>query len=144
MEYADDAASAASGGHSYSGPYFDGVQIKELNKGDLIAFDAVLGDYMRVAVILEVIYPKQAGVKVATIIRLRSPLVEIPKKDLGLDCGIRGHFVLRGEIEGESELGWIGLGADVRLTPNFRFESIKNIRVNGNLILSDSSNFLCH
>ena len=134
-----DVASVASNINPYHGPYFDGIQLKDLNKGDLVAFDAVLGENVKVVVVLDVIYPKQAGVKVATVIRLGDMLVEIPKKDLGLDRGIREHFVLTGEIEGESELGWIGLGADVRLTPNFKFEAVRNIRLNGNRVLFDES-----
>jgi len=144
MKDTGEVVSMTSDKYPYRGSYFDGIWLKDLNKKDLVGFDAILGNHTRVVVVIEVVYPKQAGVKVATVIRLGDILVEIPKKDLELDLGIRGHFVLRGEIEGESELGWIGLGADVRLTPNFKFEAVRNIRINGNRVLFDESASSCH
>lgn len=122
----------------YNCPYFNGIYVKDLKERDVVSFEGIVGSHIRVVVILMVTYPKQSGVEVVRVVRLGGLSVEIPLKDLGLDdnSGIRGHFVVRGEVEGESVLGWIGVGADVRLTPNLKFELVKRIHLNGNSIFS--------
>lgn len=130
---------------NYSSPRFDGVCIRQLQKGDTVLFEATVRGYGTVRVRIKVTLPKQGGVEIIRVIKTGKLHIEIPKKDLGLHQGFRGHFVLRGWIEGEGILGWVGRGADVFFTEQkqIRFKSVTNITLNDTLIVFPRTS-ACH
>ena len=114
-----------------------GIHIQMLKKGDIIKFETPRGgDGYASRVSLEVTHPKQGGVKVIQIVRFLGGLkLETAKDNFGRS--IADIFVVRGDKhDGKPpELGWIGIGADVYLTGNVAFGSIRNISINGSLLI---------
>ena len=129
----------------YSGPYYDGIYVNQLKKDDIVSFEATAGRFGIVRLRLKVTYPTQGGVEIVSIVKVGGLLVEIPKIDLGLNQGIRGsgHFVIRGWVEGVVMLNWIGCGANVSFTDSVMFKEVKNITLNGSLIIFPKTNTIC-
>lgn len=120
----------------------EGVNIQALKKGDIIKFETSRGnDGYASRVTLEMTHPKQGGVRIVQVVRFLGRLnLEVAKESFGR--GITGIFVVRGDRHdgGAPKLGWIGIGADVRLTGDIIFRSVRNISINGSLVIFPPSN----
>lgn len=124
----------------------EGVHLQMLKKGNIVKFDTLRGnDGYASGVSLEVTNPKQGGVKIVQVVRFLGRLkLEVAKENFG--PGIRDVFVVRGDKHDgeEPELGWIGIGANVCLTGDIVFRSIRNISINGSLVIFPPSSAIVH
>lgn len=119
--------------------YMDrGIHIQTLKKGDIVKFETSRGsDGYASRVTLEVSNPKQGGVRMVQVVRFLGGLkLEVSKETFGR--GIAGVFVVRGDKHHDGktpQLGWIGMTADVCLTGDITFKSIRNISINNSLLI---------
>lgn len=123
-----------------------GIHIQGLKKGDTITFETVRGgDGFAARITIRVTHPKQGGVQIIRAVRFLGALV-LEMENENSNCGVAGYYVVRGDKhDGKNpEFGWIGLGADVSLTGGLVFRSVKNISLNGNLIVFPPSSAVCH
>ena len=113
-----------------------GIHIQMLKKGDIVKFETVRSnDGYAFRVALEVTHPKQGGVKIVQVVRFLGRLnLEVARESFGR--GVAGEFVVGGDKhDGESpKLGWIGIGADICLTGDITFKSVRNISINNSLL----------
>jgi len=124
----------------------EGVRIPMLKKGTIIGFETSRDNSGYASrVTLEVTHPKQSGVKIIQVVRFLGGLnLEVKKESFG--HGVSGFFVVRSDRhDGKSqELGWIGVGADVRLTGSAVFRAIRNISINNSLLIFPPSSNAIH